>query len=91
MWPSDAEPSLPVTLIAMQALKYAEELKLEGTTSAYNKGSDWLAQQANTDQVLDGFTLAGYSAVGYIYQAPWERQAEFVEKSPPTRKPAARI
>lgn len=80
LWPSDAEPSLPVTLIAMQALKYAEELKLEGTTSAYNKGSDWLAQQANTDQVLDGFTLAGYSAVGYIYQAPWERQAEFVEK-----------
>lgn len=80
LWANDPEPSVPVTMIAMQALKYAEELKLEGTTSAYNKGAEWLAQQANTEQVLDGFTLAAYSAVGYIYQAPWERQAEFVEK-----------
>ena len=82
LWPGDSEASLPVTLIAMQALNYANALDLEGVDvdKAYSKGVDWLATQADNNASLDGFVLAGYSRVGHIYNAPWQQQAEFVVK-----------
>lgn len=82
LWPGDSEASLPVTLIAMQALNYANALELEGidVDKAYSKGVDWLATQADNNTSLDGFVLAGYSRVGHIYNAPWQQQAEFVVK-----------
>ncbi|NJA05944.1 alpha-2-macroglobulin [Methylococcaceae bacterium WWC4] len=80
LWPNDSAASVPVTLIAMQALKYAEELKIDGAASAYGKGVVWLEQQAASNQASDGFTLAGYSAATYIYQGPWQQQADFVAR-----------
>ena len=80
LWPGESEASLPVTLIAMEALKYANDLKLEGVNTAYNKGLDWLSTQADSNTLLDGFVLAGYSRVGELYQTPWQQQADFVAK-----------
>lgn len=80
LWPGDSEASLPVTLIAMQALKYANDLKVEGVNNAYYKGMEWLSTQANGDAPLDGFALAGFALTGNGYQSPWQQQADFVAK-----------
>ncbi|MDD1621292.1 MAG: MG2 domain-containing protein [Methylococcaceae bacterium] len=80
LWPGDSEASLPVSLIAMQALKYANDLQLEGVNSAYYKGTEWLATQANGNIPLDGFALAGFALTGTGYQSPWQQQADFVAK-----------
>ncbi|MGZ5532267.1 MAG: alpha-2-macroglobulin family protein, partial [Methylomonas sp.] len=82
LWPSDSQASVPVTLIAMQALKYANDLKLEGVNNAYYKGMEWLANQAETDATatIDGFVLAGFVQAVDIYRSPWEKQANFVTK-----------
>ncbi|MGR8929197.1 MAG: alpha-2-macroglobulin family protein [Gammaproteobacteria bacterium] len=80
LWSSDSEASLPVTLIAMQALKYANDLHVEGAEKAYSKGIEWLAQRADAVPADERFVLAGYSSVGYVYNAPWQQQADFVAK-----------
>lgn len=82
LWPSDSQASIPVTLIAMQALKYANEFDLEGVNvdKAYSKGVEWLATQADNVSESDGFVLSGFERVGYIYNSPWQQQADFVVK-----------
>lgn len=82
LWPNDSEASLPVTLIAMQALKYAGEFELEGIDvgKAYSKGLDWLALQADNEVAQNGFVLAGFESVGHIYNSPWQQQADFVNQ-----------
>ncbi len=81
LWPSDSEATVPVTLIALQALKYANELQLEGVNNAYYKGMEWLNLHGEGNTLLDGFVLSGFATVGYAYNAPWQQQADFVEKT----------
>jgi uncharacterized protein YfaS (alpha-2-macroglobulin family) len=84
LWPNEAEASLPVTLIAMQALNYAIELKLDGIANAFNKGQEWLsnqaeaANQAQDTPAADGFVLGGFAGLD-IYNMPWQQQADFVK------------
>lgn len=79
LWPNESEASLPVTQIAMQALKYAQELKVEGASKAYSKAQEWLSGQSGTSQATDGFTLAGFTQFE-TWSTPWERQADFVSQ-----------
>ena len=80
LWTSDSEATVPVTLIALQALKYANDLQVEGVNNAYFKGMDWLNNHAEGNAAADGFVLSGFATVGYAYNAPWQQQADFVEK-----------
>lgn len=80
LWSTDSEASVPVTLIALQALKYANDLQVEGVNNAYFKGMDWLNNHAEGDTIANGFVLSGFATVGYAYNAPWQQQADFVEK-----------
>lgn len=92
LWPGDPDPSLPVTLIALRALKFANELNVEGAGGAYSKGMDWLSaqlsQNAEGAQFSGGFILAGLADVGETYPSPWQAQAAFV-KQVLAAKPAA--
>ncbi len=45
LWPADPGASLPATVTALYALKFASDLKVEGAARAFNRGSDWLSQQ----------------------------------------------
>ena len=84
LWPNETTASLPVTLIAMQALSYANELKLEGIENAFNRGQQWLANQIPTDPPApntppaDGFVLGGFAGLE-LYDMPWQQQADFVK------------
>ncbi|HBZ54456.1 MAG TPA: alpha-2-macroglobulin [Syntrophobacteraceae bacterium] len=82
LWPSDPNPSLPVTLTALYALKFAKELHIEGSQRAYNKGVDWLEslKGAKFDQlgVLFGYELSRFAEIG-LYDQPWKLQIAFVE------------
>ncbi len=84
LWPNEPAASLPVTLIAMQALSYANELKLEGIESAYNKAQQWLSNQVPADPpapgapAADGFVLGGFAGLD-MYNMPWQQQADFVK------------
>ncbi|MDD2759132.1 MAG: MG2 domain-containing protein [Methylomonas sp.] len=80
LWPGDGEASLQVTLIALEALKYANDLKVEGASKAYNKGIDWLATRSENIGAQDGFVLSRFSRVGDVYQSPWQQQADFVTR-----------
>ncbi|NJD05632.1 MAG: alpha-2-macroglobulin [Methylococcaceae bacterium] len=84
LWPSDPDPSLPVTLIALRALKFANELSVEGSGLAYSKGMDWLSaqlsQNADNSQLNGGFILGGLADVGETYPSPWQQQAAFVKQ-----------
>lgn len=77
LWPNEPEASLPVTLIAMQALDYAQELKVEGAYKAYIKGQEWLSGQTGDVQKTDGFALVGFTLFN-SWDFPWEQQADFV-------------
>ncbi|WP_052700332.1 alpha-2-macroglobulin family protein [Methylocucumis oryzae] len=79
LWPSDSEASVPVTLIAMQALHYANELNVEGAAKLYNKGIEWLSNQAQSVTASDEFSLARYSLFS-TWSPPWQQQADFVNK-----------
>ena len=46
LWPGDSESSIPVTLTALYALKFAENLKIEGASQAYAQGMSWLSRQS---------------------------------------------
>ncbi len=80
LWPGESEASLPVTLIAMQALKYAEELKVEGVANANFKAQEWLATQKDNPVANDGFVLSAFTQFN-MYTVPWEQQAEFVRQT----------
>ena len=79
LWPGDGEASVPVTLIAMQALKYAEELKVAGVAAPLYKAQEWLALQKPDAGLDDGFVLSGFGDFA-IYPGPWREQAEFVKQ-----------
>ena len=82
LWPSDPNPSVPVTLTALYALKFASEMEIEGAQRAYNKGREWLEslKGAKFDQhgVLFGYELSRFAEIG-TYQQPWKLQIAFVE------------
>lgn len=81
LWPGD-EASLPVSLIALQAMKFASELQVEGATKSYEKGLEWLSSQIggeNTESLAGGFLLAGLAMVGDLSPPPWQQQAKFVQ------------
>ena len=84
LWPGEEDASLPVTLIALKALKFASELNVEGAGVSYGKGMEWLAQQlgqnADTSALSGGFVLAGLADVGELYDRPWQQQADFVQQ-----------
>jgi uncharacterized protein YfaS (alpha-2-macroglobulin family) len=84
LWPGDPDPSLPVTLIALRALKFANELNVEGSGLAYSKGMDWLSgqmnQNADPSPFSGGFVLGGLAEVGETYSSPWQQQAAFVKQ-----------
>lgn len=77
LWPSDSEASVPVTAIALQALKYAADLKVEGAQKAYSNGLSWIAGQAPDISPTDGFMLSAFTRLD-SWNSPWEQQAEFV-------------
>jgi alpha-2-macroglobulin len=82
LWPSDPNPSVPVTLTALYALKFAKDLKIEGAERPYYKGMGWLGQikPENLDQsgTLAGFELSRIAELGG-YQQPWKEQIAYVE------------
>ncbi|WNV03704.1 MG2 domain-containing protein [Candidatus Methylospira mobilis] len=84
LWPGEADASLPVTLIALKALKFASDLNVEGAAVSYGKGMEWLAQQlgqnADISALTGGFVLAGLADVGELYDRPWQQQADFVKQ-----------
>jgi alpha-2-macroglobulin len=82
LWPADAAGSIPVSLIALHALKFARDLKVEGSEKSFNKGVEWLRRTKPEDMVragaLDGFALATIAEIG-DYDQPWKEQIEYVE------------
>ena len=92
LWPSDPNASLPATVTALYALKFASELKVEGATSAFNRGSDWLSRQFDEDRKtaepqLSGYELARVAEIGG-YGQPHKQEIAYVEKMQQTEKPA---
>lgn len=83
LWPSDPDSSLPVTLVALSALKYAQDLRVEGASRPFNKGLEWLSARKtefqNQDGPLLGFTLSRLSEVGG-WDEPIEEEIEYVRK-----------
>jgi hypothetical protein len=84
LWPGDADASLPVTLTALHALKFAAELKIESAQPALTKGLEWLAQVKPVEALapaghpLHGYELARWAASG-CWTQPWEQQIAFVQ------------
>jgi alpha-2-macroglobulin len=82
LWPADPNGSVPVSLIALHALKFARDLKVEGSEKPFNKGVEWLRRIKPEDMaragVLDGFALAAIAEIG-DYDQPWREQIEYVE------------
>jgi len=79
LWPSDGVASVPVTMIALQALEYAANLKVEGAQKAYSNGLNWVASQAPEISPDDRFVLSAFTRLD-SWNTPWEQQAEFVAK-----------
>lgn len=81
LWPNEPEASLPVTLIAMEALSYAKELNLSGADMAFSKAQDWLANHVEQlpESQFDDFVLGSFAVSGNSYNAPWEKQANYVK------------
>lgn len=84
LWPSDPHTSLPATVTALYALKYASELKIEGAAAAFNRGSDWLSRQfeedrTTTDLSLSGYELARIAEIGG-YGRPYKEEIAYVER-----------
>jgi alpha-2-macroglobulin len=82
LWPSDPGASLPVTLTALYALKFADELKIAGASRSFNRGVDWLerARGKNLDQdrELLGYELSRIAEIGNTSQ-PWKQQIAYVQ------------
>ncbi len=83
LWPSDPHSSLPVTLTALYALKFAEELKIEGAQRAFNNGTAWLASSKGKalsgEAALRGYELSRFAET-VPYNQPYEDQVAFVER-----------
>jgi hypothetical protein len=82
LWPTDPEPSVPVTLTAMYGLKFASKLQIEGASEAYQHGLSWISRRQKSEDAgqssLRGYNLSRYAELG-AYSQPWEQQVEFVE------------
>jgi uncharacterized protein YfaS (alpha-2-macroglobulin family) len=82
LWPSDSEASEAVTVTALYALKFAQELQIEGAARAFDKGSEWLGgrvgQEGEQDALHNGYVLARFAELN-IYEQPWDQQIAFVE------------
>ncbi len=82
LWPSDPNPSVPVTVTALYALKYASDLKIEGAQRAYHKGTEWLGNlkgaRLDREGMLLGYELSRLAEIG-SYQQPWKQQIAYVE------------
>ena len=82
LWANDAKGSLPVTLTALSALKFAEELKIEGAERAVNKGLGWLngikGQDLDRGGALLGYELSRLSEVARGHHA-WQAEVDFVK------------
>lgn len=59
MWQQDSESSVPVTLMVLSALKFAEDLKVEGVTGAFNRGLGWLSSIDHSAFAENG-AISGY-------------------------------
>jgi alpha-2-macroglobulin len=82
LWPGDQAPSFAVTVTALYALKFASELKVEGATTAYNRGVEWLSHQVekwySEQEWMRGYGLSRLAELKVDPQ-PWTEQIEFVE------------
>jgi len=79
LWPADPDASVPVTLTAIKALRYASELEIPKAYNALQGGLDWLSQSQNVDPqpVLPGYALASFAQTSGYFQ-PFEQQSDFI-------------
>lgn len=92
LWPADSQASLPATVTALYALKFASDLKIEGAARAFNRGSDWLSQQfeknrGDSNVPLSGYELSRIAEIG-SYGQPYKQEIAFVERLQQAGKPA---
>lgn len=82
LWPGDPAPSFATTVTALYALKFASELKVEGATTAFNRGVQWLSDQVgkgySEQEWMRGYGLSKLAELK-VYPQPWTEQIEFVE------------
>ncbi|MEN6438702.1 MAG: MG2 domain-containing protein [Syntrophobacter sp.] len=81
LWPGDS-PSFSATVTAVYALKFANELRVEGAQTAYNRGVNWLSEQVEkgySEQAwMRGYGLSRLAELK-VYPEPWAAQIEFIE------------
>ncbi|MGD0959091.1 MAG: alpha-2-macroglobulin family protein [Methylomonas sp.] len=82
LWPGESAASLPVTLIAMHTLQYAQQLNIEGVNKVYNQASDWLTQQGQQYQSgpLDNLVLDAYAQLS-VFGIDWRKEADFITRT----------
>ncbi|GAB6139861.1 hypothetical protein JCM14076_05900 [Methylosoma difficile] len=79
LWPNDSDTSVPVTLIALQALQYAVELQVDGAETAYSNGLQWLSNQMGRVDANDNFSLSAFTRIN-AWVAPVEQQTQRVSQ-----------
>ena len=92
LWPADPKASLPATVTALYALKFASELKIEGATAAFNRGSNWLSRQFEEDHKTGELSLSGYELARIAeiggYGQPYQQEIAHVEQVQQNEKAA---
>jgi hypothetical protein len=83
LWPSDPSSSLPVTVVAVYALKFARELKIEGAEGSFHKGMEYLYRRSTEQNeerrgTLSGYELARIAEISWGSQ-PFRQQIAYVE------------
>lgn len=83
LWPSDAEASLPVTIVALYALQIAQNLGIEGAEKMNSKGLEWLRGRLGADPHVEepapGFVLARLAQLD-LGDQPWRQQIDWVDR-----------
>jgi alpha-2-macroglobulin len=92
LWPADPRPSIPATVTALYALKFAADLKVEGASRVFNRGLDWLARQFEKERegsktALSGYELSRIAEIG-SYAQPYKQEIVYVEELQQTKNPA---
>ena len=92
LWQTDPNPSIPATVTALYALKFAKELKVEGAARIFNRGLDWLARQFEKDREGLKITLSGYELARLAqiasYGQPYKQEIAYVQRVHQAEKPA---
>jgi hypothetical protein len=92
LWPSDAEASVPVTITALYALQFAQNLGVEGAEKMNNKGLEWLRGKLGSNVQLEepahGYILARLAQLD-LGDQPWRQQIDWADGV--VKNPAASI